>query len=80
MGQLPPSRTSRSRPFLHAGVDYAGPFTVKTWKGRNAKVQKGYLIIFVCFTTSAVHLELATDYSTEGFLLAYRRFTGRRGI
>ncbi|XP_071056931.1 uncharacterized protein [Onthophagus taurus] len=31
-------------------------------------------------TTSAVHLEVATDYSTSGFLAAYKRFSGRRGI
>lgn len=27
MGQLPPERVTPSRPFLHSGVDYAGPFT-----------------------------------------------------
>ncbi|XP_055906553.1 uncharacterized protein LOC129941828 [Eupeodes corollae] len=80
MGQLPINRTIPSRPFLHSGVDYAGPFTLKTWRGRGAKNYKGYLVVFVCFSTSAVHLELATDYSTEGFIAAFKRFTGRRGI
>ncbi|XP_076301952.1 uncharacterized protein LOC143220098 [Lasioglossum baleicum] len=80
MGQLPMSRTLPSRLFLHSGVDYAGPFTVKTWRGRAAKTYKGYLVVFVCFSSSAVHLDLATDYSTAGFLAAYKRFTGRHGI
>lgn len=31
-------------------------------------------------TMSAVHLELVTDYSTEGFIATYRRFLSRRGI
>nr|XP_034195191.1 uncharacterized protein LOC117611366 [Osmia lignaria] len=31
-------------------------------------------------TTSAVHLELVTDYSTDGFIATYRRFAARRGI
>jgi hypothetical protein len=80
MGQLPATRVTPSRPFLHSGVDYAGPFTVKTWKGRAAKTYKGYIVLFVCFSSSAIHLEVATDCSTEGFLAAYKRFTGRRGI
>ncbi|XP_029670916.1 uncharacterized protein LOC115240087 [Formica exsecta] len=80
MGQLPSSRISPSRPFLNTRVDYAGPITLKTWRGRGAKCHKGWLAIFVCFSTSAVHLEAVTDYSTEGFIAAYRRLTGRRGI
>ncbi|KMQ85872.1 hypothetical protein RF55_15333 [Lasius niger] len=80
MGQLPITRTTPSRPFAHSGVDYAGPINLKTWKGRGAKTYKGYIVLFVCFATSAVHLEIATDYSTEGFIAAFKRFTGRRGI
>ncbi|XP_071579348.1 uncharacterized protein [Temnothorax nylanderi] len=34
----------------------------------------------VCLTTSAVHLEVVSDYSTEGFISTYRRFTSRRGV
>ena len=80
MGQLPSERITPSRPFLHSGVDYAGPFTIKTWKGKNAKTYKAYMVLFVCFSTSAIHLELVTDYTTEAFIGAYKRFTSRRGI
>lgn len=79
MGSLPSSRVTPTRPFLTAGVDYAGPYTLRTWRGRASKSYKAYLVVFVCFSTSAVHLDLATDYSTQGFLAAYRRFIGRRG-
>ncbi|XP_011859788.1 PREDICTED: uncharacterized protein LOC105557211 [Vollenhovia emeryi] len=68
MGQLPPTRVTPARPFLTSGVDYAGPFSIKTWRARAARTYKGFLVVFVCFATSAVHLELATDYSTQGFL------------
>ncbi|XP_034936335.1 uncharacterized protein [Chelonus insularis] len=80
MGQLPASRVTPSRPFSISGVDYAGPVTLKSWKGRGAKHQKGWMCVFVCFSTSAVHLELVSDYSSDSFIAAYRRFTGRRGI
>lgn len=80
MGQLPVEKLTPSRPFLNSGVDYAGPFIIKTWKGKNAKTYKVYLALFVCHATSAVHLELVTDYSTDAFIAAYKRFTARRGI
>lgn len=80
MGQLPPSRVTPSRPFLHSGVDYAGPFILKTHKGRGHKTYKSYLILFVCLVSSAIHLEISTDYTTNGFIAAYKRFTGRRGL
>ncbi|XP_076298577.1 uncharacterized protein LOC143217822 [Lasioglossum baleicum] len=80
MGQLPQSHATPSRPFLHAGVDYAGPLTLRTFRGRGAKTYKGYIVLFVCLSSSAVHLEIATDYSTNGFITAYKRFISRRGI
>ena len=66
--------------FSHTRVDYAGSLTLKAWKGRGAKTHKGWIYVFVCFATSAVHLELVSDYSTEGFIAAYRRFISRRSI
>ncbi|XP_011859203.1 PREDICTED: uncharacterized protein LOC105556723 [Vollenhovia emeryi] len=80
MGQLPLSRVTQARPFTHTGVDYAGPLAVKTWKGRGAKTTKDWIYVFVCFSTSAVHLGAVSDYSSEGFIAAYRRFSSRRGI
>lgn len=80
MGQLPKARVSPSRPFTHTGIDYAGPLTVKTWKGRGAKSSKGWICVFICLTTSAVHIEVVSDYSADGFIATYRRFISRRGI
>ena len=78
--QLPATRVIPSRAFAHSGVDYAGPLTIKSWKGRGAKQYKGWLCIFVCFATSAIHLEVVSDYSTDGFIAAFKRFISRRGI
>ncbi|XP_044597774.1 uncharacterized protein LOC123274274 [Cotesia glomerata] len=80
MGQLPAARVNPTRAFLHTGLDYAGPITLKTFQGRGAKTYKGWIAVFVCMFSSAVHLELVTDYTAAAFIAAYRRFTGHRGI
>lgn len=80
MGQLPEARVKQSHPFEHSGVDYAGPFDIKLNKGRTAKTYKGYIALFVCMCTRAIHLEVVSDLSTAGFLAAFRRFTARRGL
>ncbi|KMQ83407.1 hypothetical protein RF55_20126, partial [Lasius niger] len=79
MGQLPAERTRPSRPFQSTGVDYAGPIPLRTWKGRGHKAVKGYICLFICLSSKAVHLEPVSDLSTVSFLAAFRRFTARRG-
>ncbi|XP_059217443.1 uncharacterized protein LOC131994669 [Stomoxys calcitrans] len=80
MSALPAERCTFSLPFTHTGIDFAGPFELKTSKIRNAKLQKGYAAIFVCLSTRAVHLEACSDLSTEAFLSTFNRFVGRRGF
>ncbi|XP_011502400.1 PREDICTED: uncharacterized protein LOC105365841 [Ceratosolen solmsi marchali] len=80
MVQLPISRVTASRPFTNTAVDYAGPVTMKIKRGRGAKTYKAWICHFVCFATSAVHLEVDSDYTTDGFISVYRRFVARRGI
>ena len=79
MGDLPKARVRPQRPFLHSGVDYAGPIHLRLSHRRGTRSYKGYIVIFVCLATRAVHLDAASDYSTQEFLNVYRRFTGRRG-
>ena len=76
MASLPRERLAFSEPpFTNTGVDYFGPMNVK--KGRVTEKRWGCL--FTCLTTRAVHLELAGDLSTDSFIMALRRFRGRRG-
>ncbi|XP_039304376.1 uncharacterized protein LOC105201305 [Solenopsis invicta] len=79
MGSLPASRIRVSRPFSQCGVDYAGPFLLRESKKRNARLQKAYASIFVCFVTKAVHTELVSDLSSNAFIGAFKRFLSRRG-
>ena len=79
MGELPSTRIQTSRPFLATGVDYAGPISLRLGPPRSKTITKGYIAIFVCFETKAVHIEVVTSLSTEAFLAALRRFIARRG-
>jgi hypothetical protein len=75
MAELPQSRVEPTLPFVKCGVDYFGPFLVK----RGRSTEKAWGVIFTCFSTRAVHLELAESLATEAFINAFRRFTCRRG-
>ncbi|CAG9130680.1 unnamed protein product [Plutella xylostella] len=78
MGNLPAQRLQPRFPFERCGVDYAGPVLILNRKGRGAITVKAYICIFVCFVTRAVHLELASDLSSEAYILVLKRFISRR--
>uniref|UniRef100_A0A1I7VR75 Integrase catalytic domain-containing protein n=1 Tax=Loa loa TaxID=7209 RepID=A0A1I7VR75_LOALO len=76
MPNLPESRVKRSKAFEHVGLDYLGPVTIKS---AYSLINKKWIALFICFTTRAVHPELAEDLSVENFLHVLRRFVARRG-
>jgi hypothetical protein len=80
MADLPASRVNEAPAFCHTGVDFFGPILIKEKEFRNKSSLKTYGCVFVCMASKAVHIELAVDLSTEGFLKAFRRFIGRRGV
>lgn len=71
---LPEDRLTKSPPFHVTGVDHAGPLFCKNMEN------KLYILIFTCAVTRAVHLELVESLSLDDFLMAFRRFTARRGL
>jgi hypothetical protein len=80
MGDLPLSRVTPSRSFTISGLDYAGPFQVRTTKGHGHRSYKAYVVLFICFVTRALHLELVSDLTSSAFIATFRRFTSRRGL
>ena len=63
------------RAFNHIAIDAGGPFTIKVLRS----TQKCWLLVFVCLTYKAVHLEVIYDVSGQSFLMAFQRFVARRG-
>ena len=80
MAPLPAARVTPWRPFTSTGLDYAGPFHLRTTKGRGHKAFKSYVAIFVCMATRAMYLEVVSDCTTQSFLAVLRRFVARRGL
>ena len=80
MADLPPARVQVSSPFHVTGLDYFGPLELKESQRKNARSYKAWGLIFVCFATKAVHIELVTSLTTENFLSTIERFCNRRGL
>jgi hypothetical protein len=80
MGQLPLARVTMARPFVNAGIDYVGPFEIKSGNTRNKTTTKCYVALFICMATKAIHLELVSNLTYEAFIAALKRFIAGRGL
>ena len=67
MADLPPERV--------CGMDCFGPFITK--QGR--KESKRYGLLFNCFSSCAIHIEMLTDMSTDTFMNGLHCFLAIRG-
>ena len=88
IAHLPPIRVSKDNddvayPFAAVGIDYFGPFYItrgkSTRSARTILTNKRYGCIFTCLRYRAVHIEIASDLSTDSFINAVFRFVARRG-
>jgi hypothetical protein len=79
MGPLPNHRVEVGAIFQSVAVDLFGPIE---YQGliNNRQVGKVWGVVFVCTTTSAVHIEFMETYSTDSFLMALRRFMCNKGM
>ena len=73
---LPADRVSFDRPFKICGVDYTGAIPIKDGE----QIKKGYIVLFTCTNSRAIHLEVVYDLSAESFLNAFIKFSSRRSF
>ena len=72
---FPGLRVNSAPPFTVTGVDYAGPLFCVDFPSK-----KMYILLFTCGVVRALHLELTDSMSYDDCLLAFRRFSARRGL
>ncbi|CAB0040512.1 unnamed protein product [Trichogramma brassicae] len=72
MAPLPAVRVTPARAFKSIGLDYAGPVPVLFLRAKKASSSKGYVAIFVCLVTRAVHIEIVSDFTADAFLAAVK--------
>ena len=75
LGDLPQERVNPAPPFGNGGMDFAGPMPYRCGKTET----KCYLVVFVCFVTKAIHLDVTKALDTQECMKAIRRFISRRG-
>ena len=72
MADLPTDRMEEHPPFL---LVVFGPFMVNN---KRAELKR-YGALFTCLSSRAIHIETLNNMDTDSFILALRRFIGRRG-
>lgn len=80
MASLPVERFHITYSFAVTRIDFAGPIKVTSSRDRGITSTKGYICIFVCFASRAVHVEIVLDLPTKKFLAAFDRFYNRRNM
>ncbi|KAJ8011820.1 hypothetical protein DPEC_G00062230 [Dallia pectoralis] len=78
MADLPLERTGPAAPFEFTTMDLFGPYEVKDEVKKRTRLRV-WGIVFCCMASRAIHTDVVSDMSSEGFLLAYQRFTSLRG-
>ena len=81
MGELPTCRSDMMPAWSSVNMDLFGPLTIRddcVKKGPRV-YKKVYGVLFACTRTRGVHLDIATDYSTESVLHTVRRLMACKG-
>ena len=61
LGNLPHVRFHVTRPFKYSGVDHDVPIIIKTSSLKTVYTNKGYICLFVCMVTKAIHLQAVSE-------------------
>ena len=76
MSDLPIERLQST--ISHNGRRFLWPYELKGEENKRSR-DKCYGVIFTCFVTRTVHLDLCVNYSTDAFLHTFRRLGSIRG-
>lgn len=86
MGQIPAINYTPSPPFYHISVDQAGPIYIKRTTRRKLRSdtgdlgQKLWIVLFVCRTTRAIHIEMLDTMAAKDLFDAFQNFFSIRGM
>jgi hypothetical protein len=72
---LPADRVQPQKPFAVTGIDFDGPLYIKM----GSNMRQGYIALFTCANTRAVHLEVCTDMTTDKCLAGISAICGKTG-
>ncbi|XP_062600609.1 uncharacterized protein LOC134262251 [Saccostrea cucullata] len=80
MADLPEDCCKPCPPFSFVGVDTFGPWPVVHHRTRGgSSSQKHWAILFICFVTRAIHIEVIEELTSGAFINALRRFIAVHG-
>ena len=79
MPSLPTERVIPLRNFQHRGPDYIEPIDADNSTYKKVIIFKAEIALFPCFTTRAIHLELAEDLTTPTLEHIIQRFIAVKG-
>jgi hypothetical protein len=79
-GSVTYGKSDSGTPIFKWGIDYVGPFEIKSGNTRSKTTTKCYVALFICMATKAIHLELVSNLTSEAFIAALKRFIARRGL
>ena len=63
MACLPESRVSLVRAFTQVGIDFSGAIYIRSSMLRKCNYNKGYICLFVCMATKALHLRVSVRFN-----------------
>ena len=78
MADIPEHQLVPCPPFSYVSLDFAGPYLARAMGNSRAQI-KVWALVLICQNTRAVKIYATAGYSTDDFLLAYRRFTSNHG-
>ena len=74
MAPIPIHRLKPTPAFYNVYVDFFGPFKLKGVINKRS-TGKAFGVIFTCGNCRAIYSDISQDYSMDGFLQTFRRFT-----